>query len=355
MGGGTGLIGDPSGKDAERTLRSHEQIQANVDSQRRIFERLIDLSAAEIVNNGDWLSKLGFIEVLRDVGKHFSINAMIQRDSVRDRLTQREQGISYTEFSYMLLQAYDYLHLYRTKGVTIQLAGSDQYGNIVSGIDLIHRSEGADAQAYALTNPLLTKADGKKIGKTEKGAIWLSPERTSPYAFYQYFLNADDADVISFLKWYTMRSEAEVSEIAQRHQAAPEQRHAQRELARDITRLVHGDAELTKAEAASAALFSGDVRSLAPDLLAEVFADVPHTQHAKTQLEGEGLPLLELLPQTSLASSKREARQFLEAGAVLVNGEKASLEQRLTSASLLHGQTILLKRGKKQWHATRWE
>lgn len=360
MGGGTGLIGDPSGKDAERTLQSHEQIQANVDAQRKIFERLIDLdpkrpNGAEIVNNADWLGKLGFIEVLRDVGKHFSINAMIQRDSVRDRLTQREQGISYTEFSYMLLQAYDYLHLYRSKGVTLQLAGSDQYGNIVSGIDLIHRSEGADAEAYGLTNPLLVKADGKKIGKTEKGAVWLSADRTSPYAFYQYFLNADDADAISFLKSFTMLSEAEITEITQRHRAAPEQRHAQRELARDITRLVHGEAELTKAEAASAALFSGDVRSLAPDLLAEVFADVPHTQHAKTQLEGEGLPVLELLPQTSLASSKREARQFLEAGAVLVNGEKAVLDQRLTSASLLHGQTILLKRGKKQWHATRWE
>ena len=360
MGGGTGLIGDPSGKDAERALRSRDQILANVAAQRKIFERLIDLdpkraNAAEIVNNADWLEKLGFIEVLRDVGKHFSINAMIQRDSVRDRLTQREQGISYTEFSYMLLQAYDYLHLYRTKGVTIQLAGSDQYGNIVSGIDLIHRSEGTEAHAYALTNPLLTKADGKKIGKTEKGAIWLSPERTSPYAFYQYFLNVDDADVISFLKWYTMRGQEEIAELAQRHQAAPEQRHAQRELARDITRLVHGDSELTKAEAASAALFSGDVRSLAPDLLREVFADVPHTQHAKQLLEGEGLPVLDLLPQTSLANSKREARQFLEAGAVLVNGEKATLDQRLTSGSLLHGQTILLKRGKKQWHATRWE
>jgi tyrosyl-tRNA synthetase len=355
MGGGTGLIGDPSGKDAERTLRSRDQILANVAAQRKIFERLIDLDSAEIVNNADWLEKLGFIEVLRDVGKHFSINAMIQRDSVRDRLTQREQGISYTEFSYMLLQAYDYLHLYRTKSVTIQLAGSDQYGNIVSGIDLIHRAEGTEAQAFALTNPLLTKADGKKIGKTEKGAIWLSPDRTSPYAFYQYFLNADDADVISFLKWYTMRGQEEIAGIEERHNKAPEQRYAQRELADDITRLVHGDAELTKAQAASTALFMGDVRALSPELLREVFADVPHTQHAKTQLEGDGLQLLELLPQTSLASSKREARQFLEAGAILVNGEKATLDQRLTSATLLHGQTILLKRGKKQWHATRWE
>jgi tyrosyl-tRNA synthetase len=360
MGGGTGLIGDPSGKDAERSLRSRDQILANVAAQRRVFERLVDLdpkrpNAAEIVNNGDWLEKLGFIEVLRDVGKHFSINAMIQRDSVRERLHHREQGISYTEFSYMLLQAYDYLHLHRSKQVTLQLAGSDQFGNIVSGIDLIHRALGHDAHAYAVTIPLLTKADGKKIGKTEQGAIWLSADRTSPYAFYQYFLNADDADVISFLKWFTMRGQEEIAAIEERHKAAPERREAQRELARDITRLVHGEAELSKAEAASAALFSGDVRSLPADLLQEVFADVPHTQHAKQQLEGEGLPVLELLPQTSLASSKREARQFLEAGAVLVNGEKASLDQRLTSASLLHGQTILLKRGKKQWHATRWE
>jgi tyrosyl-tRNA synthetase len=360
MGGGTGLIGDPSGKDAERTLQSREQIAANVAAQRRVFERLIDLdpkrsNAAVIVNNGDWLEKLSFIEVLRDVGKHFSVNAMIQRDSVRDRLTQREQGISYTEFSYMLLQAYDYLHLHRAQNVTLQMAGSDQYGNIVSGIDLIHRSLGNEAEAYALTIPLLTKADGKKIGKTEQGAIWLSADRTSPYAFYQYFLNSDDSDVISFLKWFTMRAQDDIAAIEQQHLAAPEKRHAQRELAREITRLVHGEAELSKAEAASTALFSGDVRSLSQDLLREVFADVPHTQHAKQQLEGEGLALVELLPQTSLASSKREARQFLEAGAVLVNGEKASVDQRLTSASLLHGQTILLKRGKKQWHATRWE
>ena len=360
MGGGTGLIGDPSGKDAERTLQSRDQILANVAAQRRVFERLIDLdpkrpNGAEIVNNADWLEKLGFIEVLRDVGKHFSVNAMIQRDSVRDRVNQREQGISYTEFSYMLLQAYDYLHLHRSKQCTLQLAGSDQFGNIVSGIDLIHRAEGNEAEAYALTCPLLTKSDGKKIGKTEQGAIWLSPERTSPYAFYQFFLNTEDADVISFLKWFTMRGEEEIAAIEQRHLAAPQQREAQRELARDLTWLVHGEAEVHKVEAASLALFSGDVRALSADHVREVFADVPHTQHAKQQLEGEGLALVDLLPQTSLASSKREARQFLEAGAVLVNGEKASVDQRVTSAHLLHGQTILLKRGKKQWHATRWE
>ena len=360
IGGGTGLIGDPSGKDAERTLLSRDQIEANVAGQRRIFERLIDMdpgrpNAAVIVNNADWLTGLGFIEVLRDVGKHFSVNAMIQRDSVRDRLNSREQGISYTEFSYMLLQAYDYLHLHRTMGCSVQMAGSDQYGNIVSGIDLIHRTLGSETEAYGVTTPLLLRSDGKKIGKTEKGAVWLSDDRTSPYALYQYFLNTEDADVISFLKWFTLREEDEIASIEQEHLKAPERRQAQRELARDITHLVHGADEVAKAEAASAALFSGDVRSLSEGLLREVFADVPHTDHARTQLEGQGLPLVELLPHTSLASSKREARQFLEAGAVQVNGEKVAVDQRLTQAQLLHGHTILLKRGKKQWHATRWQ
>jgi tyrosyl-tRNA synthetase len=360
MGGGTGLVGDPSGKDAERMLLSREQIAANVAAQRRIIERLIDLdpkrsNAALIVNNVDWLEPIGFLQMLRDVGKHFSVNAMIQRDSVRERLNNRDQGISYTEFSYMLLQAYDFLHLRQTLNCTVQMAGSDQYGNAVSGVDLIHRTLGVEAEAFVVTMPLITRADGKKIGKSEQGAIWLSPERTSPYAFYQYFLNTEDADVVAFLKWFTLRTESEIAEIASRHTAKPEAREAQRELARDLTRLVHGDGELTKVEAASQALFSGDVRSLSAELLLDVFADVPNTEHAKALLEGEGVSLLELLPQTTLASSKREARQFLESGAVLVNGEKARVDQRLTQAELLHGQSILLKRGKKLWHATRWQ
>jgi tyrosyl-tRNA synthetase len=360
VGGGTGLIGDPSGKDAERTLLTSEQIAANVAGQRRILERLIDFdpkreNAAVIVDNAEWLTKLGFIEVLRDTGKHFSINAMIQRDSVRERLHNRDQGISFTEFSYMLLQAYDFLHLKRTLGCSVQLAGSDQYGNIVSGIDLIHRVLGNESEAYGITAPLLLRSDGKKIGKTEHGAIWLSADRTSPYALYQYFINTDDADVVAFLKRFTMRAEEDIDALAARHQQAPQQREAQRELARDLTRMLHGASELTKVEAASQALFSGEVHELSEALLREVFADVPHTQHPKAQLEADGVSLLDLLAQTSLASSKREARQFLEAGAVLVNGQKASLEQRLRSDQLLHGHTILLKRGKKLWHATRWE
>ncbi len=359
MGGGTGLIGDPSGKDQERTLLGEDQIRENVAGQRRIMERLIDLdptsdNAAVIVNNADWLSKLGYIEVLRDVGKHFSVNAMIQRDSVRDRLTQREQGISYTEFSYMLLQAYDFLHLKRTLGCAVQLAGSDQYGNIVSGIDLIHRALGHDAEAYGITSPLLTRADGKKIGKTENGAIWLSADRTSPYAFYQHWINVEDSDVIAFLKWFTFLDQDAIGAIAAEHEKAPHLRQAQRELARELTRTIHGEAELKKVEAATQALFGGDVRELGEDMLREAFADVPHTQHDRDLLAGEGALLLDVLAQTSLASSKREARQFLDSAAVLVNGQKAGVTQRLTTADLLHGHTILLRRGKKLWHATCW-
>jgi tyrosyl-tRNA synthetase len=352
MGGGTGLIGDPSGKDTERTLLTRDEILANVAGQRRIIERLIDLdpkrsNAALIVDNADWLAPLGFLDVLRDIGKHFSVNAMIQRDSVRERLHNREQGISYTEFSYMLLQAYDFLHLKRTLDCSVQIAGS--------GIDLIRRVLGHDAEAHGITAPLLTRSDGKKIGKSEQGSIWLSAERTSPYAFFQFWLNVDDTDVEAFLKWFTNRTQPDVEALVARQAAAPHLREAQRELARELTRAIHGASELAKAEAASQALFSGDVRSLSPELLAEVFADVPHTQHAKQQLEADGLALLELLPQTSLASSKREARQFLEAGAVLVNGEPAALDLRLTQRHMLHGHTLLLKRGKKLWHATRWE
>ena len=359
MGGGTGLIGDPSGKDAERQLLSHADIEANIAGQRRIFDRILDLdpkssNGAVIVNNADWLGKLGYIEVLRDVGKHFSVNAMIQRDSVRERLHQREQGMSYTEFSYMLLQAYDFLHLKRSMNCTLQLAGSDQYGNIVSGIELIHRAYGRQEDAFGVTAPLVKRADGKKIGKTEQGAVWLSADRTSPYAFYQYWLNTDDADVVSFLKWFTFLNQADVEQLSAAHTEAPQKRDAHRALAREMTRLIHGADELGKVEAATQALFSGEVRSLSENMLASVFSDVPHTQHDKTQLGGSGVALLDILAQTSLASSKREARQFLESGAVMVNGEKAAADRCLQESDLLHGHTVLLKRGKKLWHATRW-
>jgi tyrosyl-tRNA synthetase len=359
MGGGTGLIGDPSGKDAERQLQSREQVAANVAGQRRIFEKLLDFdrrnpNAAVIVNNADWLDKLGFIEVLRDVGKHFSVNMMIQKESVKERLHNREQGISYTEFSYMILQAYDFLHLRRAMNCTVQTSGSDQYGNIVAGIDLIRREFGPD-QAFGITTPLVKSASGKKIGKTEKGAVWLTGDRTSPYAFYQYWINVDDQDAPAFLKWFTMMNQDQADDIIRQHQAQPHLRTAQRELARHMTRLVHGEPELNKVEAASQALFSGDVRGLDQQMLEEVFADVPHSVHSRAQLACGEVDLADLLPQTTLASSKREAREFLANGAVSVNGEKVDPATRLTPAHLLHGRTILLKRGKKNWHATKWE
>jgi len=358
IGGGTGLIGDPSGKDAERQLLSIEQVQANVEGQRRIFDRLLDFdrkhpNAAVMLNNADWLTKLGFVEVLRDVGKHFSVNVMIQKESVKERLHQREQGISYTEFSYMILQAYDFLHLRRAMNCTVQTAGSDQYGNIVAGIDLIRREFGSD-EAFGITSPLVKSASGKKIGKTEKGAVWLTADRTSPYAFYQYWINVDDQDVESFLKWFTMMNRQQVEETVSQHQAAPHLRIAQRELARHMTRLIHDQTELQRVESASEALFSGDVRNLDEAMLGEVFADVPHSTHSRQTLDDGGIALLELLPQTTLASSKREARDFLGSGAVSVNGAKVDGERKLTAADLLHGRTILLKRGKKNWHATKW-
>jgi tyrosyl-tRNA synthetase len=224
----------------------------------------------------------------------------------------------------------------------------------VSGIDLIHRVLGHDREVYGITAPLLMKADGKKVGKTEHGAIWLSADRTSPYAFYQYWINVDDADVVGFLKWFTFLGESEIAALADEHARTPENRAAHRALAREVTRTIHGESELTKVEAATKALFEGDVRSLSEDMLRDVFADVPHSQHDKNSLGGGGASLVDVLAETTLANSKREARQFLQAGAVLVNGAKAGVDARLSSDQLLHGHTILLKRGKKLWHATQW-
>ncbi len=363
IGGGTGMIGDPSGKDAERQLLTREQVEANVARYRPIFERLLDFdpanpNAAVIVNNIDWLGNLGYLEVLRDVGKHFSVNQMIQRDSVRDRLHGREQGISYTEFSYMLLQAYDFLHLKRTMDCTVQMAGSDQFGNIVSGIDLIRRECGQDESgaplAFGVTVPLVTRADGGKIGKTERGAVWLNADRTSPYQFYQYWINVDDRDVERFLKWFTLLPVEEIASIARAHAAAPHERSGQRTLAEYMTDLLHGEDERRRAAAASEALFTGRLAELDAEMLTEVCADVPSSDHAASQLDGDGLLLVELLPQTTLATSKREAREFLSSGAVSINGRKVGADHAITRSDLLHGTTVLLRRGKKKWHATRW-
>ncbi len=356
MGGGTGLIGDPSGKSAERQLMTPELVAHNVSRQRAIFERVIDFSqqstcAATVVDNGDWLRTLGYLDVLRDVGKHFSINQMIMRDSVKSRLEEREQGISYTEFSYMILQAYDFVHLFRTMGCTVQLGGADQWGNIVSGIDLIRRVE--QGEAYGITNPLVTKADGGKFGKSEKGSVWLTADRTSPFRFHQYWLNTADADVVRFLKWFTFLPQDRIAELERSAAERPQEREAQRALANEMTEIFHGATERGNAEAAGRALFAGELAELDARTIEEIAEDLPCTVLEPGELGGEGVLLADVLVRTTLAASKREARDFLQAGAVLVNGTKAAADARLTPRDLLHGSVALLRRGKKNWHAIR--
>jgi tyrosyl-tRNA synthetase len=356
VGGGTGLIGDPSGKDAERPIRDRESVLHNVERIRKIFERILDFSGpsgAVLVDNADWLLKLSYVEVLRDVGKHFSVNMMIQKDSVRDRLQNREQGISYTEFSYMLLQAYDFLHLFRAHGVTAQVAGSDQWGNSVAGIDLIRRTE--RAETHAMTVPLITKADGGKFGKTEAGAVWLSADRTSAYEFYQFWLNATDVDAKRFLAIYTFLPLAEIARIAAEHDANPGARLAQRTLAAQVTELVHGPAGRERAEAATQALFSGDVRGLSEDVLRELFASAPASSLPRTRLAAPGAALVDLLVEGNVLKSKREAREFLEQGAISVNGERAALTATFGEDALLFGEMLLVRRGKKSWHVLRFQ
>jgi tyrosyl-tRNA synthetase len=384
-GGGTGLIGDPSGKSAERELKTPEIVAYNVECQKKIFSRILDFSLdrrnkAELLNNLDWLGKLGFLTALRDVGKYFSVNEMIKKDSVRDRLQNRDQGISFTEFSYQILQAFDFGYLYKNFGVTIQMGGSDQWGNITAGLDYIRKARfigyyaneirprmEAGVQnieavapdfrpepAFALTSHLVTKADGGKFGKTESGAVWLTADRTSPYAFYQFWLNSADADVPRFLRFFTFLSHAEIEALEARHAAEPGAREAHRALARHMTAMLHGESEAAHAEAAAKALFSGDISALPESTLREVFASVPSSTHDNGLLSA-GVPLLDLLVTTQLAASKREAREFLAGGSVLMNGRKVGAEDLARTSDLLHGHTIALRRGKKNWHVTIWE
>jgi tyrosyl-tRNA synthetase len=355
MGGGTGMIGDPSGKESERPVLTKEQIAHNVEGQRKIMEGLLEFGGPNptlLLDNLSWLAPVSYLDMLREVGKHFSVNMMIQKDSVRERLNSREQGISYTEFSYMLLQAYDFLHLFDTQGVTVQVGGSDQWGNIVAGVELIRKKRHADA--FGWTIPLLTKSDGSKFGKTESGAIWLNAERTSPYAFYQFWLNTGDAEVLALLKTFTFLTRERIEALAAEQAAAPEKRAAQHALADAVTELVHGASALAQAQRASAALFSGDVSGLDATTLAQVFEDAPASQHDKALLSGAGLEIVELLLSAKLVSSKREARQMLESGAISLNGARVGLEHRVTERDLLHGSLSLLRRGKKNWHVARW-
>ena len=363
-GGATGRIGDPSGKDAERTLMTFETIENNIEAQKGIFRAMLG-DDVKIVDNNDWFQGMSAYGLLRDVGKHFSVNRMMARDSVRNRLEREGQGISYTEFSYMLLQAYDFWHLYREEGVTVQTAGADQWGNIASGVDYIRRLEGHDEAgsnlAFGTTAPLLTRADGGKFGKTEAGAIWLSHKRpsgakgTSPYDYFQFWLNASDDDVRRYLLLFTELAVPAIEELMAAHEKAPNAREAQRTLAREATAMLHGADEMKRAESAAQALFTGDVKHLDLDTIRSVFDAVPSSQHDYAALSGDGLPLVDVLAQTSLAKSKKEARKHLSSGAIFLNGERVDGETaRLTARDLLHDELVLLRRGKKTWHVTNW-
>jgi tyrosyl-tRNA synthetase len=340
-GGGTGLIGDPSGKAEERQLLTPEQLAANVAAMRAQLARFLDFGpdGALLLDNASWLGTLGLLPFLRDVGKHFTVNAMIAKESVRARLHEREQGISYTEFSYMLLQAYDFLQLYDAHGCRLQVGGSDQWGNITAGIDLIRRVRGATA--YGLTFPLVTKADGTKFGKSEAGNVWLDARRTSPYTMYQFFLRSEDAVVGNYLRYYTFRSREEIDALAAETAAHPERRTAQRVLAHDVVAIVHGEDEAHQAERASAVLFSEEIRSLPERTLLDVMEDAPSCDVA------DGQSLVEVAVASGVARSRREARGVIEQGGLYLNNRRVDdPDASLSPADLLHGRYAVLRRGK---------
>lgn len=357
VGGGTGLIGDPSGKESERSMLTPERLEANVAGIRSQMDRFLDFSGSDglLLNNADWLGKLNLIEFLRDVGKHFSVNVMMTRDSVRNRLEQRDQGISYTEFSYCLLQSFDFLELHDRHGCTLQMGGSDQWGNIVSGADLIRRLRGVEA--FGLTIPLVTRADGRKFGKSEEGNVWLDPARTSPYQFYQFWLNVEDADVIRFLNYFTFLSVEEIArEYADQVATAPQERIAQRRLAEEMTRMVHGADALARAQKATAMLFrkDADYRELSPQELSEAFAGAPSGEIAAARLGTPDASLVSVLAEAGMYPSKGRAREDVVQGAVSINNvAQRDPQYALVPADVLHGGFIILRKGKKHFHVLR--
>ncbi len=355
VGGATGMIGDPSGKASERQLLDVDRLTDNTAKIRAQVERFFandEGPPAKVVDNMDWLGGVRLLEFLRDVGKHFAVNQMVQRDSVRQRFESREEGISYTEFSYMLLQAYDFLELHRRHGCRMQIGASDQWGNIVSGVDLVRRVAGQTV--YGLTSSLLTDSTGKKYGKSEKGAVFLDPKLTSPYAFYQFWLNSKDADVGRFLRWLTVRS---AEEIAAFEASLGSERLAQRALAEDLTRRVHGDAELARVLRATEALFGGgDLREVGGDILDEALAAAPSITVPRSRFEGEGALIVDLLAEVGACASKSDARRQLGAGGVAVNGVSlgtASVETRVKASDLIDGRLLVLRKGKRNNYVIR--
>jgi len=354
VGGGTGMIGDPSGKSQERNLLSAEQIELNVVGIKAQLERFLDFSgaanSARIVNNADWLGAIDVLSFLRDVGKHFTVNYMLQKDSVSRRL-ESEDGISFTEFSYLILQSYDFLQLFDRHNCTFQMGGSDQWGNITAGTDLIRKVRGK--KAYGLVWPLLKTSAGTKFGKTEAGTVWLDPERTSPFRFYQFWLNTDDRDVVSHLKLFTWLDQEAITAIQQTVTEKPEAREAQRTLAREMTAMVHGADDLARAERASAVLFGGPLADASVDEVLMVFADVPAVTLPRSAFAA-GMPATELAVTAGLAASKGEAARLIKQGGLSVNDRKLTDERgSITLEHAFGGELFVLRKGRRQTHVVR--
>jgi tyrosyl-tRNA synthetase len=357
IGGATGMIGDPSGKSEERKLLSVESLQANIAGMEPQLRRFLDFdcggNSAQLVNNYDWMGKFGYLEFLRDVGKHFPVNVMLTKDSVRARLERTDVGLSYTEFSYMLLQAYDFVYLNEHYGCELQVGGSDQWGNITAGIDLARRFHGT--QLYGITCPLLTKSDGSKMGKTESGALWLSAERTSPYQFYQYWINLDDDDVGRCLRFFTDLGKEEVEAVLAEHQADPGQRGAQRRLADELTRLVHGDDGLGTARRATQIFFGAEISQLNDSQLIGIFANVPSKELPRHRLSGDGLPIIDAFVEAALCKNKSEARRLISQGGAYVNNRRVEgVETQLVASNLASESIMVLRTGKKNYALLRF-
>ncbi len=351
-GGATGSIGDPSGKSAERQLLTHEQLKANIEGVKKQLAGFLEFdseaNAALLVDNADWTAPLSFLDVLRDVGKHFKVNAMVAKESVRARMEDRDVGISYTEFSYMILQALDFYHLCVQHECELQIGGSDQWGNITAGIDLIHRRQ--NRQAFGLTLPLITNADGSKFGKTEAGAVWLDVARTSIYQFYQYWVRVDDRDVVRYLNFFTFLHRDDVDALARQHSEQPQARIAHKALAKEVTALAHGEAAANEAIRASEILFGGELDGITEATFREIAGEVPTHEIRLDRFGGEGLWLPELLHEAGLAQSRGQARKDVKGGGAYVNNRRTDDEQhKLQSGDLLFGKYLLLRRGKRNY------
>lgn len=356
VGGATGMIGDPSGRDSERTLLTDEEVAKNVEAIRNQLSQFVSFegeNAAIMVNNIEWIGEMTYLEWLRDVGKYFTVNYMTAKESVRSRLEDRDQGISYTEFSYMLLQAYDYYHLNKTHDCKLQIGGNDQWGNITAGIELI-RKRGGGGEAYGMTLPLLTTSAGEKFGKSAGNAVWLDADRTSPYELYQFFFRQEDADVERLLLSFSMRSVEDIDALMKTHNEAPHRREAQRSLAEEMTQMIHGDQGLARAQQASAVLFGSEIEGLDDAELSSIFADVPSAELDRARL-AEGYPVVELLADSELYSSRGEARRALKAGGAYINNRRAEGQDQVLTLEDLASETVMvLRKGKRNYRLVRF-